>query len=178
MRSFALTLLGFTLLVVQGSLSVMFPMHSFAPNLLLPIVMYLAVSGDVRIVRGATLSFVLGYFLDAFCGTSIGLHTFVMVTVFMVARGAGPRLFMLRGPISEAGLTLVAALVAGGIVPALRAIFDQSMRDVGAAGGFGVMSTLIVQSAIATALVSPIIFALVRRIDGLFVARVEETRAT
>lgn len=178
MRSLALTLFGFLLLVIQGSLSVLFPLHSVAPNLLLPIVMFLAVSGDIHIVRGATLSFVLGYFLDAFCGSSIGLHTFVMVAIFMVARGAGPRLFMLRGPLSEAGLTLAASLMAGGTVPALRAIFDQSMRDAGIAGSFGVMSTLIVQSAFLTALLSPVVFASVRRIDNLFVARVEETKAS
>lgn len=176
MRSLALTLFGFTLLVIQGSLSVVFPMHSVAPNLLLPIVMFLAVSPDVHIVRGASLSFVLGYFLDAFCGTSLGLHTFVMVAIFMVARGAGPRLFLLRGPLSEAGLTLAASLMAGGIVPALRAIFDQSMRGAGLAGGFGVMSRLIVQSALVTALLSPIVFALVRRLDSFFVTRVEETK--
>lgn len=178
MRSLALTLFGFLLLVVQGSLSVLIPLQSMAPNLLLPIVMFLAVSGDIHIVRGAALSFVLGYFLDAFCGSSIGLHTFVMVAVFMVARGAGPRLFLLRGPLSEAGLTLAAALMAGGTVPALRAIFDQSMREAGLAGSFGVMSTLILQSALITALLSPLIFASVRRIDSLFVARVEETKAT
>jgi len=178
MRSLALTLFGFVLLVVQGSFSVLFSTDAAAPNLLLPIVMFLAVSGDVHIVRGATLSFVLGYFLDAFCGTSIGLHTFVMVAVFMVARGAGPRLFMLRGPLSEAGLTLIASLVSGGIVAALRAIFDQSMRGVGFSGRFSVLSTLIVQSALFTALLSPLIFALVRAIDGLFVTRVEETKAS
>lgn len=178
MRSFTLIVFGFALLVIQGSLSVVFPLHSVAPNLLLPIVMFLAVSPDVHIVRGASLSFVLGYFLDAFCGTSLGLHTFVMVAVFMVARGAGPRLFLVRGPLSEAGLTLAASLVAGGTVPALRAIFDQSMRDAGATGSFGVMSTLVVQSAVLTALLSPIVFALVRRIDGIFVTRVDEAKSS
>lgn len=178
MRSLALTLFGFALLVIQGSLSVVFPLHSVAPNLLLPIVMFLALSADVHIVRGASLAFALGYLLDAFCGSSLGLHTFVMVAIFMIARGAGPRLVLLRGPLSEAGLTLAASLIAGGLVPALRAIFDQSMRDSGLVGGFGVMSTLIVQSALVTSLLSPIVFALVRRIDGVFVTRVEETRAS
>ncbi len=178
MRSFALILFGFFLLVIQGSLGVLFSLHAVAPNLLLPIVMFLAVTSDVHIVRGAALSFVLGYLLDAFCGSSIGLHTFVMVAIFMVARGAGPRLFMLRGPLSEAGLTLVAALVAGGTVPALRAIFDQSMRGGGLAESFGVMSTLIIQSALLTAALAPMVFGLVRRIDGLFVARVEEAKVS
>ena len=81
------------LLVLEAALGTLIPMHAFAPNLMLPIVIYLGVSPEVQIVRGALISFLLGYLLDSFCGNPMGLQTFVLAASFMVARGAGLRLF-------------------------------------------------------------------------------------
>ena len=93
MRNLAFILLAFALLVFESALASLIPFESVAPNLLLPIVIYLGVTHDVHLVRGAALSFILGYLLDSFCGSPMGLSTFVMVATYLLARGAGLRLF-------------------------------------------------------------------------------------
>src|SRR5688500_15927317 len=113
MRNAAFILLGFSFLVFQAAFGVMMPLNEWAPNLILPIVIYLGVSNDLYIVRGAILSFVLGYLLDSFCGSPMGLHTFIMVASFLVTRGAGLSLFM-RGPAFQIALTFMFALLADG----------------------------------------------------------------
>ncbi|MCB9596800.1 MAG: hypothetical protein H6719_29020 [Sandaracinaceae bacterium] len=174
MRTASFVLLGFSLLVVQAALGVLVPLGDWAPNLILPIVIYLGVANDVHVVRGAMLSFALGYLLDSFCGSPMGLSTFVMVASFLIARGAGLNLFM-RGPALQGLTTFVFGLIAGGCVLALRAIFepqapfplnDATQTILGLVAGAG-----------TTALAGPPIFALVRRLDALVTRRREETPA-
>jgi rod shape-determining protein MreD len=186
-------LFSFLLLVVQAAIGVRLSLHPLTPNLLLPIVIFLGVQQDVNLVRGALLSFVLGYWLDEFCGSPIGLSTFVMVATFMVARGAGIRLF-LRGALFQVALVFVAALLAGGTILALRAIFSPpeafalEMPASGLAGRIidwlsggespligNVVGTavMLVGSSLTTALIAPAIFAAVRRIESLRVRRRE-----
>lgn len=170
MRNVAFVLLGFALLVAQAALGVLLPLQDWAPNLVLPIVIYLGVAHDVYIVRGAALSFVLGYLLDSFCGSPMGLQTFVMVATFMVARGAGLNLFM-RGPLFQITMTFVFAVLAGGSILALRGIFEPPAPfPLGSA-----TDTVLALSAGAgvTALLSPLLFAAVRRADGLVTRRHE-----
>lgn len=184
---------GFLLLVVQAAIAVRVPLHPLTPNLLLPIVIFLGVQQDVHVLRGAAISFLLGYLLDMFCGSPMGLSTFVLVATFMAARGAGIRLF-LRGAPFQVGLVLIAALLAGGTALALRAIFSPPEAfplEMPAAGLVGdaiawisgrdelpigsVLSTVLtlLASALATALAAPPIFAIVRRIDALRARRRE-----
>lgn len=171
MRNVALLALGFFLLVAQATFTTLVHVHPFTPNLLLPVVIYLGVSQDVELPRGAALSFVFGYLLDSFGGSPMGLHTFVLVAVFLLARGAGFSLF-LRGPLFQIGLTFAVGLLAGGTVLALRAIFEQ--RPPFPAGGplHSVLSLLA--PSFITALLAPIVFLAVRRIDALAVRRPSE----
>jgi rod shape-determining protein MreD len=174
MRNVAFVLLGFALLVAQAALGVLVPLEDWAPNLVLPVVIYLGVAHDVHIVRGAALAFVLGYLLDSFCGSPMGLQTFVMVATFLVARGAGLNLFM-RGPAFQIAMTFVFAVLAGGSILALRAIFEPPAPfPLGS-----VTNTLVALSAGAaiTALLSPVLFGAVRRVDGLVTRRRDEATA-
>jgi rod shape-determining protein MreD len=163
--------LGFLLLVAQAVLSTLAPIHAISPNLLLPVVIYLGVDHDVALPRGAAISFVLGYLLDAFCGSPMGLATFVMVATFLVARGAGLRLF-LRGPLFQIGLTFVVGMLSGGAILALRAIFERPppfpVDDV------GMTVAALAAPAFVTAILSPFMFAIVRRIDRIAVRTREE----
>lgn len=183
MTSLALVLFGFSLLVMQSALATLIPMHGFAPNLMLPIAIYLGVSAEVHIVRGAAISFVLGYLLDSFCGNPMGLQTFVLTASFMVARGAGLRLFP-QGPVFQFLLTFLMAVAFGATVLALRAIFEQpsvpvmgdgggSLLGVAAAAALENGATLL-RSAAATALVSPLVFAGTRRAESLGSGKREE----
>lgn len=159
----ALVVFGFLLLVVQSALATATPVLAYAPNLLLPITIYLGVSADVSLVRGSLICFVLGYAYDAFCGSPMGLQTFVTVASFMAARGAGLRLFP-QGPVFQILLTAVMAILSGGTILALRAIFERpgpfATRD--AAQNLAVM----LRYALSTALLSPLVFWGARRIEG------------
>ena len=173
MRYLALVALGFALLVAQAALGVLMPLHEWAPNLMLPIVIYLGVTHDVQVARGAAASFVLGYLLDTFCGSPMGLQTFVMVASFLIARGAG--LNFTRGPLLQILTTFVFGLMAGGSILALRAIFEppppfplDNVTDS--------LAALTAGAAVAAALAPPL-FRIVRRVDGLVMRRREETAA-
>jgi rod shape-determining protein MreD len=161
MRSVTLVLFGFSLLVVQGALATLVPMHAFAPNLMLPIAIFLGISGEVHIVRGAVLCFVLGYLLDSFCGNPMGLWTFVLVAAYFMARGAGLRLVP-QGPTFQVLLTFAMSLVSGGAILALRGIFENReflSLDVGGS------AVHIAQSGVVTAVLAPLIFGVCRRIE-------------
>jgi rod shape-determining protein MreD len=185
MPSIVLVLFGFTVLVAQTALSTLVPMYAFAPNLMLPIAIYLGVSAEVHLVRGALISFLLGYMLDSFCGNPMGLQTFVMTASFMVARGAGLRLFP-AGPVFQVFLTFLVTLAFGATVLALRAIFEQPSAPVlgdtdadasllrSAARAALDNGSTLVRSAAATALIGPLIFAGTRRIEAIGSVKREE----
>ena len=172
MRNVALVGFGFSLLVLQTAAATLVSMHSYAPNLMLPIAIFLGASAEVNIVRGATLCFVLGYLLDAFCGNPMGLNTFVLVACNLGARGAGLRLFP-HGLAFQIFLTFLMALATGGLTLALRAIFERPIfqLDMGHSG------LTLVQAAVATALLAPPVFFAVRRIEGSVAPRAEERPA-
>ncbi|HEY8427860.1 MAG TPA: rod shape-determining protein MreD [Sandaracinaceae bacterium] len=175
MRNAAFVLLGFALLVAQAAFGALFPLNAWAPNLILPIVLYLGVTPDVHIVRGASLAFVLGYLLDSFSGSPMGLSTFVMVAMFMIARGTGVNLFM-RGVLFQIVLTLCFAVLAGGAVLALRAIFEPPAPFPTGTVIETVYSLLA--GAFVTSILAPLLFVGVRRLDALVTRRREEAAAT
>jgi rod shape-determining protein MreD len=175
MRNVALIALGFGLLVLQAALATFIPFPALAPNLLLPVVIFLGVTHEVHIVRGAALSFVFGYLFDSFTGSPMGLMTFVLVATFIVSRFAGLRLF-LRGPIFQILLTFFVSILASGTILALRAIFEKPAPFP--VGTFGEHAMTLAIPATTTALVSPIIFMAVRRIESLATRRREERPAT
>lgn len=156
--------LGLVLLTTQSAIATLVPMHHFPPNVVLPIVVFLGVSSEVQLVRGALTSFALGYLLDAFCGSSMGLHTFVMVAAFFASRGAGLRLFP-QAALLQLLAMFIAAASADATVYALRAIFEQPLLP-----GLGedLRATLlsVAASALATAVLSPVIVAMARRIEA------------
>ncbi len=171
MKNVALIAFGFGLLVLQAAMGTLVSIHPFAPNLLLPVAIYLGVSPDVNIARGAAIAFVLGYLLDSFCGSPIGLWTFVLVATFMVARGAGLRLF-LRGPLFQIVLTFLVGVLAAGTILALRAIFEKPAPFPHDELHQIVASLLI--PALVTALASPLVFAGVRRVEQWTTRRGDE----
>ena len=174
MRNAAFIVFGFVLLVLQAAFGVLWPLGEWAPNLALPIVIYLGVTNDVHLVQGAILSFLLGYLLDSFSGAPMGLETFMMIASFLIVRGAGLNLFM-RGPLLQILTTFVLAVIAGGSILALRGIFEPPAPfplDTVTPTGIS-----LVTGAITTALCAPLLFALIRRLDALVTRRRKETPA-
>ncbi len=171
LHSLALILVGFLMLTVQSSLVSVFSVPPLAPNLILPIVIMLGVSQEVHVVRGAFVSFVLGYLLDGFCGNLMSLQTFVLVSTFMLARVAGLRLF-LRGPAFQVALTFVVAILNGVAILALRAIFatppNVPLNDLWPLAG------TLIGTATTTAILTPPIFRGVNALDAMVRRRRED----
>ena len=163
MRHVLLIVFGFGLLILQTAVATLVPMHSFAPNLLLPIALLLGVNAHVHTVRGAAMCFVLGYLFDSFCGNPMGLQTFVMVASFLVARGTGLR-WLARGVGFQVLLTFLVALATGAVTLALRALFERPAFELDVA-----LSAPLLQSAFATAVCGPFVVAGAQRIAGTFV---------
>ena len=176
MASLWLIVFGFLLLVVQSSIAMLVPMDSVTPNLMLPIVIFLGVSPEVHIVRGALISFALGYLLDSNCGSPLGLHTFVMTASFLIARGAGLRLFPQAGAF-QVLLTFLMTIAFGATVLTLRAIFEHPTAEIG--GGTAQQTVLsLLGPAATTAACSPFVFAITRRIEAMSVLRREERKVS
>lgn len=174
MNALLQVLLGFALLIVQTAVETLVPMHDYAPNLLLPIAIYLGVSPEVPVVRGTLVGFTLGYLLDSFSGNPMGLHTFVMTASFLVARGAGLRLFP-QGPAFQILLAFLMAIAFGATVLALRAIFEPPSYAIGETSPREIALALV-RPALATAIASPLVFASVRRIEAIGGKRREAMR--
>ncbi|MDH5491797.1 MAG: hypothetical protein OEY14_07580, partial [Myxococcales bacterium] len=56
LNTLAVLAFGFLLLILQSALTNVVHAPAFAPNLMLPIVIFLGVSPDVQLLRGALLS--------------------------------------------------------------------------------------------------------------------------
>jgi rod shape-determining protein MreD len=164
MSSLAVIAVAYLLLIVETGLSTLVPLYGFTPNLMLPIAIFLGVSGEVHILRGALTSFVLGYLLDSFCGMGTGVQTLVLTATFMVARGAGLRLLP-QGRAMQVVLCFMMALTFGATVFALRAIFEQS-ADVDFTEGAGTTLGSLLKSSAATALLSPVVFVATARVEA------------
>ncbi len=141
---------SFLLLVLQSTFAHLVPWDMFVPNAALTVVLYMGLH-DHDVGRGALVSFGIGYLMDAFAGSPIGLFTFVSVAVFLISKVAAWRLF-LQGWIFEIILAFLLALAAGCVVLAIRALFDQDF------GSLLSHAKIVVWRATATALVAPFVF--------------------
>lgn len=153
----------FALLVLESMVSVVVPLHPWAPNLLLPIVVYYGLLQEVNVVRGMVVAFASGYLMDLFAGSPMSLHTFVQCASFLAARALGLRLF-LRNAAFQASFAFVASLAAQGGEHALRALFEKpapfEIHDAKRVF-YG-----MVASATTTAIFAPFVFAIVARIES------------
>jgi len=164
MRDGLILLVGFLLIVVQGALGAVIDLGVLMPNPVLPIVIYLAMAPDVSLARGAMLSFALGVLFDSATGNSMGLFTFVLQASFLVARGAGFRLFM-RSRLSQMAITAATASAGSITLIALRSIFRKSSQiDISSPR---YIAFAVIGSALSTGLLAPAIYQLVRRVDQL-----------
>jgi len=173
-RSLLLIGYGFVLLLLQAALASLLPLHGFAPNLMLSIALALGTAPEVNLVRGAVVCFVLGYLFDAFCGNPLGLQTFVLVATYMLARGASVRLLP-HGAMFIAMFALLMSVVSGFSVLALRALFEKKSEIL----TYDIRGTLlmVLQSALATALLAPAVFAGVHRIETRSPQKTDERRS-
>ncbi len=162
MRNAAFVVAFVLLLSLQSGIATVVDLQPWVPVLLYPIVFYLGTAGEVSLLRGSILSFVAGLVYDSFCGSSMGLHTFVTVALFFAARAVRDRL-VVQGPIAQLFMTFLMTCVGGGLLLALRAIF--SAQQPFALPSTWVPTSQVLASAVATAVVAPLIFGLAQRLD-------------
>lgn len=161
-----LLLAGVLLLLAQTALGRVLWSEYPVPSLVLPMVLYMSV-GAFSLARGVSLAFVLGYLTDIFSGGSLGLWTFTLVSIFLLARVAGLKLF-LHGVVFQVVLTFVASCVAGVGMMGLLLVFDRRVLAVLPALG------VVASQALATAACAPFVFRFVRELPGA-AARPDET---
>ena len=90
-RSVLIVTLGFLLLLLRSVVWRAVALGPFTPQLVLPMAIFLGVSPDVRLVRGAVIAFLLGYLSDGFCGLPMSVHTFLTMATYLIVRGMGLR---------------------------------------------------------------------------------------
>jgi hypothetical protein len=133
--------------------------------LALPVVVYLGLhAGNVD---GAVGAAAVGYVVDLMSGGPKGLMTFLAVALFLASRLAGAAL-------SVQGKTGFAVLSgAGTFLYGLAALLlTRAVSPAESAPGFGLLGRMLVE-ALLTGALSPLVFLVLRWVDGLFVR--EET---
>ena len=171
MRTTWVLLLGVTALVVKSSWLAGVVIAPLDPLPLVPMVVFLAIAPNISVARGMTTAFILGYLGDVFQGTSLGLEAFMMSLAYIVTRTVGARFILLRNIIYQSvAAGLAGALVCGGAM-ATRAIFEDpvpwSVQDR------AYVAFTMLGAGLATALVAPLFFELMRRIEALHARREE-----
>ena len=157
--SIYLILVAFAMLLAQSVFSRVLAPYPFSPYLGLPLVFALGTASGVRILRGAATAFAIGYLYDLFTGNPLGIHTFVFVVGFLTAWLVG-FLVSFRGVLFEMVLTLALTFLAGGLLELIRAFTPGGLAWSGLT-----LTAALLAPALATALVAPLLFALVRQID-------------
>jgi len=157
--SIILVLVAFALLLTQSSFARVLAPYPFSPYLGLPLVFALGTARGVKVLRGAATAFAVGYLYDLFTGNPLGLHTFVFVVGYLTAWLIG-YLLSFRGIPFEMALTFALTVLLGGLLEIIRGFTPGGMAWSGVT-----LTVALFASAFATALVAPILFAVVRWID-------------
>lgn len=170
MRSAAYLLVGFLLVLLQGTTHRLFALvgnlvdapwfqpalHGATPSLVLPFVVYLGIH-ESSMARGALLSFVLGWAIDILGGGPAFLFRFTMVAVWWVCRGASSRVSA-QSPLARIPLAFAASVVESLTILALLAIFGEDNRRPLELSG------IVLPRAIATSLCAFFVFPLAHRL--------------
>lgn len=171
LRTLWVLLLGVSALVIKSSWLADVVIPPLDPLPLVPMVVFLAIAPNISVARGMTTAFLLGYLGDVFQGTSMGLEAFIMSLTFVVTRTVGARFILLRNIVYQSVAAGVAgALVCGGAM-ATRAIFEPPV-PLPLYDRPHVALTLV-GAGVATGLVAPLFFELMRRIEALYARRDE-----
>jgi rod shape-determining protein MreD len=147
---------AFLALSIQTAVPLSFPLHGLVPNL----IVILAVDLGLR-HHGALPAFIafgMGYAVDAFSGTRLGLNAFLITLVFLLTFEVSSRLLVTNVMVGMLAVFLGAILVgAGGVA-------ITSGGNVPAAVS-AVMPAVLVQAA-ASAIVAPPVFAILRALKS------------
>ena len=155
MRSFvALAAAAMVAVLLQTAVFAAFPRLPVVPDLVLVLAVYLGVRHHG--VGGALGAFLLGYFLDTFSGTVLGLHAFVLSAVYAAAYLIARHLWM------EGGLPVMGVVFVGACVGELAMLGVAALVAARAPLWQHVIRYGLLQAGVA-ALVAPAVFGFVGR---------------
>ena len=152
-KAVAIALTGIVAMLLQTTVFPLLVPAGLAPNLLLVLVVYLGVHQFGA--WGALGAFVLGYFLDTFSGTVLGVHAFAFTAVYLGVHQVSRVLWM------EGGLPAVVITFAAACADGLLVLMLTGLASAG--GGVVWRYALrygLLDAAIAGA-VTPLVFGLV-----------------
>jgi rod shape-determining protein MreD len=152
-KAAAIALTGIVAMLLQTTVLPLVVPTGLAPNLLLVLVVYLGVHQFGA--WGALGAFVLGYFLDTFSGTVLGVHAFAFTAIYLGVHHVA-RVLWMEGGVPAAVITFAAACA--------DALLVLALTGLAGAGGGGVWRYAlrygVLEAAIAAA-VTPLVFGLV-----------------
>ncbi|GEM_PF-381670 len=140
-------------LALQTMLPYWLPLGPFVPDLVLILAVDLGMRHHSAIA--ALMAFVMGYAIDAFSGTQIGLNAFMITLVFLLAYELSTQLLVTNVIVG------VVAVFVGVIIKDLGSIAISSGL-AGLTGNPALMRTLFGQAAVS-ALLAPLVFAAMAR---------------
>ena len=168
MRLLALYAIGTLIaLALETTVPHWLPLGMLAPNLVLILVVDLGMKHHGAL--GAVMAFAMGYAIDSFSGTHLGLNAFMLTLVYLIAYGLS------RYLISTSTAIGVVVVFVGAILSGLANSIGSGGLEVGR-GGFGLLPRLAVHGAVS-ALFTPPVFALMgwgKRSVGLRARTVRE----
>ncbi len=124
-----------------------------APNLLLVLVVYLGVHHAGA--WGAVAAFLLGYFLDTFSGTVLGVHAFAFTVVYVGVH------YVARVLWSEGGVPAVLIAFGAACAHTLLVVATTAFVSAGGAGAWSSTLRAGLVEAVVVAAVTPAVFAFV-----------------
>lgn len=160
-RAFAIAVASVVAMLLQTTVFPVLVPAGLAPNLLLVLVVYLGLRQFGA--WGALGSFLLGYFLDTFSGTLLGLHAFAFTAVYLGVHHVARLLW------TEGGLPAVLIVFAAACAHAILVLVVTALAGGGGAVWAQAVRYGILEATVAAA-VTPVVFGFVsweQRVLGL-----------
>ena len=157
----ALALAGVLAIVLQTTIFPAIPWLPVTPDLLLVLTVYLALRHQS--VGGVAGAFTLGYFLDTFSGTLLGVHAFALTAAYAAVYLVARRVW------TESALPIMAVVFFGSCVRALAMAVVTTLVETAGPVWQHILTYGLLEAA-AAALVAPVVFAFVaweKRLAGL-----------
>lgn len=164
MRTATLVLVAYTMCVIVAAMWRLLPIgfgRDAIPDLGALTAAYLGLTARRQVSPAVGASVVVGYLGDLISGGPPGLTALVLGFTGLIARAVQQRI-LVRGTTMTMAFSVFVALTSSAIALVVRQLFGVAIA------GVGVELKHIALTAIATALVSPLVWRIFRRIDAAF----------
>jgi rod shape-determining protein MreD len=155
-RAIVMVLAAWLALIVTASLQALVPWHLPTPEVMLLFVLYLGLGARGSASSHLAMALVLGYLADLFSGAPKGLHALTLAIAMLLARGASSRIL-----ITATWHTLAIAFGAGLAHSLVLLALSTQLWNEGALSAMRLVPT----TAVATALLAPLVFEGLKWLD-------------